>query len=192
MVYIITPCLRPFNLEKIKTTIPAECQWVIVYDSSLKHEYHIEGAINLKSPFTGDSGNPNRNYALDTLKMEDNDWFYILDDDNIIHPNWYESIKPHLESEANVINWGQCFYNGISRSNASDNLTQDRVDTAQYMMRWGAVKSLRYSSHYESDGDYANQAAKLCLGNILTINQNICYYNALRFLGLYTKLKKDG
>ena len=87
MVYIITPCRRPLNLERMKLTIPAECQWVIVYDSSLKHEYNIEGAINLKSPFTGDFGNPNRNYALDTLKMTDDDWFYILDDDNIIHPD---------------------------------------------------------------------------------------------------------
>ena len=180
MIYIITPCRRPLNLEKIKTTIPSECQWVIVYDSSLKHEYHIEGAINLKSPFTGDSGNPNRNYALDTLKMKDNDWFYILDDDNIIHPDWYESVKHQLESGANMINWGQCFYDNTTRFPATDNLAKDRVDTAQYMMRWGAVKSLRYKSHYEADGDYANKAAKLCKSNILKLDQNLCYYNALR------------
>ena len=77
MVYIITTSIRPLNLERIKSTIPSECQWVIAYDASLKHDYHIEGAINLKSPFTGNSGYPSRNYVLDTLNMSDNDWFYI-------------------------------------------------------------------------------------------------------------------
>lgn len=179
MIYIITPCRRPLNLERMKSTIPSECQWVIVYDSSLKHEYNIEGAINLKSPYTGDHGNPNRNYALDNLEMNNDDWFYILDDDNLIHPDWYNNIKDHLES-ASMINWGQCFYDGKTRFNATDNLMADRVDTAQYMMKWGAVKSLKYQSHYEADGDYANRAAKLCQGNILKIDKDLCYYNALR------------
>jgi glycosyltransferase involved in cell wall biosynthesis len=178
MVYIITPCRRPLNLERMKLTIPAECQWVIVYDSSLKHEYNIEGAINLKSPFTGDFGNPNRNHALDTLKMTDDDWFYILDDDNTIHPDWYENIKNHLNSGATLINWGQEKGNGVTRFAASHNILEDRLDTAQYMMKWGAVKDIRYQSHYEADGDYVNQIARIT--DILTIDKDLCYYNYLR------------
>lgn len=187
MIYIITPCTRIFNLDRMKQSIPAECTWVVSYDASVwKKEDGTTlnvpdaGAINIQCPLTGHYGNPARNFALDKIapELKDDDWIYILDDDNIIHPDWYYSVKDHL-ADNKMIHWGQCYPDGTIRENAPERPILGTVDTAQYMVRWDVAKDIRFKEVYEADNFYADECLKAA-GTSLKIDKPLGYYNYLR------------
>lgn len=180
MIYIITPCTRIYNLDKMAATIPKECTWVICFDNKVVEPPSRSDAICINSPYTGNYGNPNRNHAIEQLKekLADDDWLYILDDDNVIHPDWYGGIKDNLADQS-MIHWGQCFANGTHRVNAPDKPVSGKVDTAQYMVRWGAVKDIRYRDAYEADGFYAEDSFNAA-GGSLKLERDLCYFNYLR------------
>jgi hypothetical protein len=143
----------------------------------------LEGAINLKSPYTGDWGNPNRNFALDTLVFDDGDWIYILDDDNVIHPNWYATVESKL-LDSQMLKWGMMHSNGMPRKDQRPkkpvSLAKGYIDTACYMVKWEIMKKLRYQMPVHADGLMARSAAGLCRRNRPTIIfENICYHNYL-------------
>jgi glycosyltransferase involved in cell wall biosynthesis len=181
-VFIVTPSRRPFNLEFIADTIPQECEWIVVFDKTVKNEHKIENATVLKSNQTGFWGNPNRNIGLEYIKNHlnpsDNDWIYILDDDNVIHPDWWNSIQPHLNSTDAVMTWGQTWATGEPRTEPTDNPRIATIDTSQYIVRWGVAKNLRFEHIYEADGIYAEEAAKQ--GTVKKLDQYLGYYNFLR------------
>lgn len=188
MIYIITPCTRTFNLERMSKSIPKDCKWVIVYDSTIKNKTTVSNAINVYSERTGGFGNPNRNLAIETIKdqLTDDDWLYVLDDDNIIHPEWYDGIKDELQGNS-MLHWSQIFPNGAIRAIAPEQVSKNSVDTAQYMVRWGAVKNIRYQEIYEADGIYAEDC-QTAAGGSKRINKTLCYYNYLRPNKLGNKL----
>jgi hypothetical protein len=139
-VFIVTPSRRPFNLEFIAETIPQECEWVVVFDKTVKNEHTVENATVIHSQDTGFWGNPNRNIGLEYIKNNlhpsDNDWIYILDDDNVIHPEWWSNIQLHLNSTESIITWGQVWASGQPRTEPTDTPKIATIDTSQYMVRW--------------------------------------------------------
>ena len=184
MIYIVTPCTRVYNLDKITAcleSIPVGCVWVVCYDAATKRPPKQYGHIEIQSDVTGCYGNPTRNYALNYLKsiMTDYDWLYILDDDNILHPNWYEEASKYslYNNYNDFIHWGQCFPNGITRTKPS--LDFDMLDTAQYMVRWSVAKNIRFEEKYEADGYYAKDCFDKS-SNPVMIDSNLAYYNYLR------------
>ncbi len=181
-IFIVTPSRRPFNLEFIANTVPQECEWVVVFDKTVKNEHNIPNATVIKSNETGFWGNPNRNIGLEYIKNNlnpsDNDWIYILDDDNVIHPNWWNTIQSHLNSQDAVITWGQVWANEEPRTEPTDTPKIATIDTSQYMVRWSVAKDLRFEHIYEADGIYAEEAAKQ--GSVKKLDQYLGYYNFLR------------
>jgi glycosyltransferase involved in cell wall biosynthesis len=181
-VFIITPSRRPFNLEFIAETIPQECEWVVVFDKTVKNEHIVENATTINSQDTGFWGNPNRNIGLEYIKNNfhpsDNDWIYILDDDNVIHPEWWSNIQLHLNSTESIITWGQIWASGQPRTEPTDTPKIATIDTSQYMVRWSVAKNLRFEHIYEADGIYAEEASKL--GSVKKLDQYLGYYNFLR------------
>ena len=181
-VFIITPSRRPFNLEFIQQTVPQDCEWVVVFDKTIKNEHAVENATVLKSNETGFWGNPNRNIGLEYIKNNlnpsDNDWVYILDDDNVIHPDWWNTIQSHLNLDSSIITWGQVWANGEPRTEPTDTPKIAMIDTSQYMVRWSVAKNLRFEHIYEADGIYAEEAAKQ--GSVKKLDQYLGYYNFLR------------
>ena len=181
-IFIITPCTRPLNLTQISKTIPSECVWVVVLDNKVKHDYRIDNAIIIKSNSSGFYGNPNRNIGLDYIKNnlnpQDNDWVCILDDDNIIHPDWWNTVQSHLNSTDTIIVWGQAWESGESRTPPPDTPKIANIDTAQYMVSWSVSKNLRFDYIYEADGIYAERASEH--GSVKKLNQDLGYYNFLR------------
>lgn len=181
-VFIVTPSRRPFNLEFISKTIPQECEWVVVLDKTVKNEHAVENATVINSQDTGLWGNPNRNIGLEYIKNNlnpsDNDWFYILDDDNILHPDWWNNIQPYLNSTDAIITWGQIWSTGEPRVEPTNEPKIAKIDTSQYMVRWSVAKNLRFENIYEADGIYAEEASKQ--GKVLMLNEYLGYYNFLR------------
>lgn len=181
-VFILTPCRRPFNLTFMEQTIPNECEWIVVFDKTVKNNHQIDKATILRSNETGFSGNPNRNFGLEYIKNNlnpsDNDWIYVLDDDNVLHPEWWSSIQEHLDSSDAVITWGQCWSTGEPRTEPTSEPKIAKIDTSQYMVRWSVAKDLRFELIYEADGIYAEEAAKR--GTVKKLDQYLGYYNFLR------------
>ena len=98
-VVIITPSYRSNNLKKhLLPSINFNyiSKWIIVHDGSKvkdrvfpNHEHIIE---DFNNDFLNDSGNPQRNHGLEILNKlypSGSVFVYFLDDDNIIHPNFY-------------------------------------------------------------------------------------------------------
>ncbi len=180
MIHIITPCTRPDNLQVIQKSIPIECTWHVVLDSSVQGFDRNAGlrAVVYQSPYTGHAGNPNRNYALDSIVFEDLDWIYVLDDDNIIHPRWYESVSRIYQNELNMISWGQIWKNGSVRLAPTESPRVGTTDTSCYMVRGRVMRTLRYELDYVADGILAEKVA--AMGNHLCITDYLGYYNWLR------------
>jgi glycosyltransferase involved in cell wall biosynthesis len=181
-VFIVTPSRRPFNLEFIEKTIPNECEWVVVFDKTVKNTHQIENATIINSDETGFWGNPNRNIGLEYIKNNlnpsDNDWIYILDDDNILHSEWWNTIQSHLDSTDAIITWGQSWPSGEPRTEPTNEPKIATIDTSQYIVRWSVAKDLRFEWIYEADGIYAEEAAKR--GTVKKLDQYLGYYNFLR------------
>jgi hypothetical protein len=181
-VFIVTPCTRPLNLTKIQTSIPEDCEWIVVFDSKVKNKHSVDNATILESPFTGLRGYQSKNYGLDyianNLNPSDNDWVMILHDDNIIHPKWSDNVKDYLNLEYSIITWGQCFSDETLRINPTESPKVGNIDTSQYMVRWNVAKNLRFEDIYEADGIYAEEASKQ--GSAKKLDQYLGYYNFLR------------
>ena len=173
----MTPCSRVENLEKIKPTIPEDCTWVVVFDKKV-------GDINLcvadkciESENTGSFGNPLRNEFLDKFEEQftENDWVYILDDDNIIHPEWYPTIISTLQTidmNVNFINWSQKDWVSATKTPKVGN-----IDTACYMYKPKSFENIRYEMDYTADGMFAQTIYEL--STPLTLMKELCYYNYL-------------
>jgi hypothetical protein len=193
MIYIITPCSRPENLAAISKTIPSECKWIVVHDNKktagktkMNEDFiflnqdisTIYNAIFLVCEDTGPVGTKARNYALDTLSLQDDDFILFHDDDNIIHPKWYETISQYLENDFSIMTWGQINKHRRVRLSPTKYPRVGQIDTACFLVRWKYNKRVRHGFFYEHDGVYAEDCAKN--GRVLCINDYLCYYNYLR------------
>jgi len=176
-LYVITPCSRPENIPEIAKTIPPECKWIIVHDNKT-HVIPPDNATLLVCEDTGHSGTLARNYALDKLSFTDEDFILFHDDDNIIHPNWYNSISKYLNEDFSIITWGQINKENQLRLLPTKNPTIGNIDTASFLVRWKYNKDVRHELVYWHDGLYAEACAKN--GEVLCINECLCYYNYLR------------
>lgn len=180
MIHIITPCTRVENLPIMQQSIPLECTWTIVLDSSVPKMPEGGGlrATIYRSPYTGHWGNPNRNFALDQMKFDDLDWIYILDDDNIIHPEWYKNVKDLNHPVLTAVAWGQVWQNGSVRLHPPFIPRVGAIDTSCYMVRGHVMKRERYAMNYEADGMMAERA--YTYGSYYCLNEYLGYYNYLR------------
>lgn len=163
---IITPCSRPENLSEMSKHIPTECQWVIVYDQGVKPEnvdaqHYIPG-------FKDKFGNELRNYGIEKSESE---WLYFLDDDNIIHADWWDSVKD-IKTDSQIITWGQLNKDNSVRLNPTDTPKVNRIDTACYMVR---KSDKRWNDKYQADGYFAQEHTPVHM-----INKYLSYYNYLR------------
>lgn len=180
MIHLITPCTRPENLARMQQSIPAECTWTIVLDQSVKEVSNWSGlnAVVYQSPYTGHAGNPNRNFALDHMKFDDYDWIHVLDDDNIIHPEWYNRVKDFSDPALTMVSWGQVWQNNTVRLSPAPTPRVGNIDTSCYMVRGWVMKKERYDMDYVADGIMAERAYRY--GNYLCLNEYLGYYNYLR------------
>lgn len=174
MLHIVTPCSRPENLDTISKTIPVECNWVILHEDNIKVP---DNGFLLKCDNTGPWGHAGRNFFLDNFQLNDDDWIYCLDDDNIIHPNFFNTVQEYLTHDYSIIHWGQLDKNSEHRLDPFIGI--DRIDTACYMYKWKYNKNTRYHANkYNADGFFAIDCSSK--GPILTVNGYLCYYNYLR------------
>lgn len=176
MLYIVTPCSRPENLDTIAQSIPVNFHWIIVHENDIKLPER-DNTFLLKCDRTGPWGHAGRNFFLNNFNLNDDDWVYCLDDDNIIHPNFENIVQQLLMMDYSIIHWGQLNKNNEIR--LIPDIGIDKIDTACYMIKWKYNKFTRYNDEkYNADGFYAIDCSQN--GPILTLNGSLCYYNYLR------------
>jgi glycosyltransferase involved in cell wall biosynthesis len=113
---------------------------------------------------------------LSRLKAKPDDYVLFLDDDNLIHPNWYDQIKG---VSADMVTWGQQNKDGTVRLRATGEPKIGNIDTASFMVKYKIAKQLKFTNVYEADGIFAMQAAGKS-NEIEVINESISYYNYLK------------
>lgn len=155
-------------------------KWIIVYDTTKGRKYkHIfennPKILELECADPGISGNAQRNHGMKFIKTR---MYYILDDDNIIHPSFWDILK-------NVSPGYFYTFDQLRNHKTGSILKGDRckygcIDTAQFIMDTEISKGLNWvPSEYGADGIFI----ETIFNRNTTLHKYIptvaCYYNYL-------------
>jgi phospholipid N-methyltransferase len=174
---IITPSYRTQNLQKIKESINFDYlnEWIIIYDETkippgtklFDHPKIKE--YTFKGP--GISGNPQRNFALNTLSHTSG-MLYFLDDDNIVHPGLFNFME--------ITESGKIYTFDQTDRLLGNNIKLCHIDTAMMLIDYSLCTSNRWKQDiYGADGIYIEECYNLNKNKHIYINNNLCYYNKL-------------
>lgn len=178
MIYIITPCSRPENLNQIYNSIPKACNWIVCHDKKTTIP-QLNGIISMTCEDTGFVGTKARNHVLDNFPFKDDDYILFHDDDNIIHPSLYENLLEYIDKKFSIMTWGQLNRDNSIRLHPTPFIRVGSIDTASFIISWKYNKHIRHRTDiYEHDGIYAEECSRN--GPVLCIDDYLCYYNFLR------------
>jgi predicted O-methyltransferase YrrM len=177
-ITIITPSYRTDNIVKLRDSINFDYvdKWIIVYDGTkvkegfqlFKNHEKIKEYVHTS---VGTSGNPQRNYALDTINNTDA-FLYFLDDDNIIHPKMYRLL--------NIIDSSKMYTFNQTNRLRGNNIGIGRIDTAMTLIPYRTCKHIRWIvDKYEADGYYIKDCYDNNKNNHVFVDNDICYYNKI-------------
>lgn len=184
-ITIITPCSRPENLLEINKSIDFEKihEWIIVYDGNrinenLKKFSHPKIKEFIYKHERNDIlwGHPQRNFALEQIK-DDDTFIYFLDDDNIIHPDFYKII-PILEK--NKIYTFKQLVVSQNKLNIGDVIAIGNIDTSQFLIYFPLCKGIKWCLEYAADFHFINDCVQKNPNSHIFIDEIYAYYNYLR------------
>lgn len=146
MLNIITACSRPELLDCLYNTMKFElihC-WYIIYDTSkgrsYVHKYKDHPKIReIDCDEIGVCGHPQINHALDLIKEG---MVYILDDDNIIHPNFW-LFAPYFK-ESYIYTWDQHRHVKMNIILHGNRVFETNIDTAMFIVPRKLIGDLRW------------------------------------------------
>ena len=180
-INIITPCCRQDNLDIIIKSINFKLidKWYIIYDTSKNRSYtkKYENNPQIEEHFcsdVGSAGHPQRNFGLNLV----NDGFvYFLDDDNIIHPEFW-NIVPTLDiNYFYTFDQQQVYVGKILKGNI---IKVYWIDTAQFIIPKQLINNLTFDiNKYQADGIFITKINELYPKNHIYIPKIACYYNFL-------------
>lgn len=204
MLHIVTPLSRPEFLEKVKdsvfSTIPAdrkhEIVWWVIVDAALTAKFseikEIEKnnpqiAVRLSSYEKPIAGHLHRNWFLEHYQncyqhVGENAWVYFLDDDTLLHPDFYEEFFINAYPETAALIFHQHWPNGNIRLTAD--LTKVKVchiDMGQYALNLKYVAPyMRFENNYCGDGIFIEMFFAKHGHRFAKIDKFLSTYNALR------------
>jgi len=183
MLTIITACSRPNNLDILKEHILFEYieKWIIVYDTSKDRIYEKRYADPQIEEYFHDAGgvfgNAQRNYGISLVKKGH---IYFLDDDNIIHPRFWQLI-PHLE-ENTFFTFDQIHVdkNFVMQGY---NIIECSIDLAQFVVPVSLLGDVRFIlDKYSADGAFIEKLNENNPFSFKYIKGVYAYYNQVNFL----------
>jgi len=176
VINIVTPCTRLSNLKAIAESIPVDKRirwWVIFEYNSIKDIPDLELSTWQKMwaiEFVkgSDYGHTQRNYVIDSV-VNEGEFIYSLDDDNILHPNFL-SIMEQVDSS--------CVFQQDVKGRIRDcnRIEVNHIDNAQFCVRKSDIGDIRYGSEYEADGLFIQQLKD----KLVKVHRIGSYYNKLR------------
>ena len=182
MLSIITPCYRQYNIPKLYNSIIFDKinKWIIVYDTSNNKKYNKlyenhEKILEIECSIIGKVGNPQRNVGINYV---DDGYIYFLDDDNIIHPNFWSIINILDSNVSNVfVTFDQLRKN---RTLYGKNIKVNQIDTAMFIVHKKHINNIKWrEDKYNADGFFITEIYDNNKKLHKYMNQIGCYYNFL-------------
>lgn len=187
MLTLITPCSRPENLPAMRNSINFDLidRWIIVHDTTksrgvysplFDHPKILE--LGHVSPRGTCSGNSQRNKALDLVRYG---LIYFLDDDNVIHPNFWKLV-PQMELDHfytfDQQRWDEFVPvpGGIFKG---DTPRLQKIDTAQYVVDVRMARPWK-EDDYKADGLFIEDIFLRFHQEHVYVSEVAAYYNFLR------------
>jgi glycosyltransferase involved in cell wall biosynthesis len=191
---IITRCSRINNLYKLSESIFStdkfDITWYLVFDTNFVTDLNIDLLLHLQSlnmvisfakSIQGDHGHQLINKCIDTIQ---DGWVYVLDDDNLIHENFYERINEVLgktDKKAIIFNQkigGIDFTGQDLRICSPENVKVSKIDMAQFLLKRDLIGDSRIvQGQYVADGIFIENLHNNNTEEFLFIDEVLCYYN---------------
>ena len=183
LVSIITPCSRPDNLDKLYASMNWDLitKWYIIYDTSKDRSYIHKYTDNdkiaeLECNEVGVCGHPQINFGL---KQITDGYVYFLDDDNIIHPEFWNTL-PTLEPDF-IYTWNQLRRINPPRSFTGNDIRMCKIDTAQFIVPRKYIGDIQWMPNKRgADGKFITDIKALWPDKFKYINKHVSYFNYLR------------
>ena len=187
-IALVTPCSRPENLISMYDSINFPCDWHIVFDADdngfarimdrFRDNLFLFDWIKPLAVKGGVSGNMQRNLALDNIT---DGWCYFLDDDNLMHPMWYEVTTGILRGRNDI---SGIFYSqkvgSKTRVVSPDTIRVGFVDQAQWLVKRDLIGTHRFEQVYYADGIMAETLYDSCKKGFVFYNDSdVTIYNAI-------------
>lgn len=196
LINIITRCSRPNNLDKLKESIKLNkiksVKWWILFDCNSINNIDInllsnlfsfkDFKINIKFLYSDkiSCGYDMVNSVLN--EIENSEWIYLLDDDNLLHHNFWKNIKKCNVIDKNIIVFsqyvgGKDFTNLKIREAKPTNMKYQGVDCAQFIFKRSIITDFKLN--YAADGYFIEEKFKNNPSDFLFINKILSYYNCI-------------
>lgn len=185
-ITIITPSCNIKNLPMLYYSIKFDKinKWIIVYDTTKESYCHLFSnhkqivEVDCKSSLNGIVGNTQRNYGL-SLVDHDN-FIYFLDDDNIIHPDFWEIIKELEEDTIHTFNQYRD-KNNLDNILLGNRIEKYCIDTAMYIIHKNMIGDIKWQEDlYEADGKFISDIYSTGKYKQKYFNNSFSYYNYLK------------
>jgi glycosyltransferase involved in cell wall biosynthesis len=196
-INIITRCTRIDNLYKVKESIFNNqnfiINWYVIFDTSVIKEidgdvlsmlYQNNCNIRFVNGQSGDFGHQLINMCIDDIKSG---FVYVLDDDNIIHENFYDTLYEYITNNPDkkgfIFNQkvGGVDFSGLDIRIASpENTKVQSIDMSQFILSRDLIGENRLGvMNYMADGIFIENLFNENKDDFIFINEILCYYNKL-------------
>lgn len=168
MINLITPLYRYSNIPIVYSTIIhqlTDFKWHLIEGSNKIDNYDLsflnddKRVIRYKIDTYHVWGHEQRNYFIDNISANDNDWCYFLDDDNIVSNDLSEISQSNEYIDYDFILFSQKA--GLTKRDrlfgkSSNNLSMGAVDIGSFLIKFSLIKKTRIPSveNRNSDGVY--------------------------------------
>ena len=196
-LHIVTPCTRIKNIVSIlrsiidgKSGIDVEVRWWIVFDLTVESipEPSLWKVVEFVTPvchYTRDKGifygGPQRSRALDLIQ---DGYVTFVDDDTIVHPDYFRRVVPHLDRGVGGLLYGQELRrefwdgrpDGLKWFDLKDPLSD--FEYAQMTVRRDVIGDVRHEGGYDNDKKFGRKVYRQDIFTILP--HTLSYYNWIR------------
>jgi hypothetical protein len=187
---VITPCCRPELLRYVHDSVrfPIVTRWIIVFDADQVPRAKLPAAllddphVTLVATQTEASkyGNAQRYLGLQIARRlypEDDPFIYFLDDDNVIHPAFYELFERFMQKRGVFYTFDQqrAWLTCSGRS-----CVRVTIDTAMICLPLSFCPDWHPGSVYAEDYYFIQSVMRKYGDRHVYLNQVGAYYNALQ------------
>jgi hypothetical protein len=190
---IITRCTRTSFLDKIHDQIfsPSKFNvtWWILFDLTGR-ELDIETLIKFSKKninfkfFYGVPGDMGHTYLNEIYSQIEDGYIYNLDDDNLLHEDFYTKMYEYIENTSMpIIVFDQYIggkdFSGLDVRIASpENMKVGKVDFAQIIFNKSLTENTKLvPNYYCADGVFIEELYQKYPEQFLFVNETISYYN---------------
>ena len=164
-ISIVTAVSRPENLQRLHESIArargshhVEVDWIIVFNEG-PHEpiFFPASCFDIERHFFGGPntfGLLQKNHGIAQVR---DGWYYLLDDDNILHPRFFDVLLPAIDANPGK----QAFVFGQQRWDrwgnlkaAAENMEPNKIDNSMFLVRRDFIGDLRYDFAQVGIEDY--------------------------------------